>query len=350
MATTPDERVLDLFARHLDAERGRSVHTIRGYRSDLQSLLTFARAQAGTEHGLSALTLPVLRAWLAAGAERGDSRSTTARRAAAARAFSRWAVRDGHLATDVAARLVSPKRGRSLPGVLRADQVETLLAGEPTRSGPAPTVPPATAPPTPHNRNQNPGASTRGDPEPDPGADTGPDAGADPRDRAVALRDRAVLEVLYATGCRVGELVALDVDDVDLEERVAHVVGKGDKERVVPFGIPARDAMRAWLVHGRPMLAGTTSRAALFLGVRGGRLDARRVREVVHEATAAAGVPDLSPHGLRHSAATHLLEGGADLRTVQELLGHASLSTTQIYTHVSTDRLRRSYTQAHPRA
>lgn len=347
MATTPDERVLDLFARHLDAERGRSVHTIRGYRSDLQSLLTFARAQTGTEHGLSALTLPVLRGWLAAGAERGDSRSTTARRAAAARAFSRWAVRDGHLPTDVAARLVSPKRGRSLPGVLRADQVETLLAGEPTRSGRTPTVPSATVPAAQAPDVDRETATATGT---HTGPDTGADTDADPQDRAVALRDRAVLEVLYATGCRVGELVALDVDDVDLDERVAHVVGKGDKERVVPFGIPARDAIRAWLVHGRPVLAGTTSRAALFLGVRGGRLDARRVREVVHEATAAAGVPDLSPHGLRHSAATHLLEGGADLRTVQELLGHASLTTTQIYTHVSTDRLRRSYTQAHPRA
>lgn len=337
MPDTSDARVVDLFVRHLDAERGRSPHTVRGYRQDVTALLDFARSASATDDGMSALTLPVLRAWLAEGAHRGAARATTARRSAAARAFSRWAAREGHLETDVAARLMSPKRGRTLPGVLRPDQVETLLDPAATASA---------------DERREAGAS-RTSVVGEPGAADTPTPstpGDDPTARAVGLRDAALLELLYATGCRVGELVALDIDDVDLDERTARVVGKGDKERVVPFGIPARDAVRTWLADGRSRLVTGRSGAALFLGVRGGRLDARRVREVVHGAAADRGLPDLSPHGLRHSAATHLLEGGADLRAVQELLGHATLSTTQIYTHVSTDRLIRSYTRAHPRA
>ncbi|WP_040632319.1 tyrosine recombinase XerC [Mobilicoccus pelagius] len=377
-----DERVLAAFVRHLEAERGRSPHTVRGYRQDVASLLAFARTIQGSGDGLTAFTLEVLRAWLADGAARGDARSTTARRSASARAFSRWAAREGHLDTDVAARLVSPRRGRPLPSVLRVDQVESLLDGPRSSArGSAPVAPrpetdgcggpPGHGDPTrdllthdlsdgdpPPREDATHGVPTRDDAtcRTTPSATTTlSDAIAvtpedDPVDAAVRLRDQAVLELLYATGCRVGELVGLDVDDVDLHERTARVVGKGDRERVVPFGTPARDAVRRWLTDGRPHLATAHSGPALLLGVRGGRLDPRRVRELVHRATAGEGLPDLSPHGLRHSAATHLLEGGADLRTVQELLGHASLSTTQIYTHVSTDRLLRSYTQAHPRA
>lgn len=362
MAQVSDEQVIDLFTRHLSAEKGRSPHTVRGYRSDLADLFRFTRERTESDgdgaggdgadrtQALEALDLSVLRGWLAHGAENGAARATTARRSATARAFSRWAAREGYLTSDVAARLVTPKRGRTLPGVLRADQVETLLA-------PAGTSTTSTA---------GRAAAVAIDPQ-GSGSGTGTGTGTatvaardgagqtqatceDDLDRAVRLRNTAVLEMLYATGCRVGELVALDVDDVDLDDRTARVIGKGDKERVVPFGIPARDALRAWLAQGRPRVSNGTEKGALFLGIRGGRLDARRVREIVHAATSAAGVPDLSPHGLRHSAATHLLEGGADLRAVQELLGHASLTTTQIYTHVSTDRLRRSYTQAHPRA
>ncbi|WP_040158513.1 tyrosine-type recombinase/integrase [Mobilicoccus massiliensis] len=362
MPDTSDARVVDLFVRHLDAERGRSPHTVRGYRQDVTALLDFARSASATDDGMSALTLPVLRAWLAEGAHRGAARATTARRSAAARAFSRWAAREGHLETDVAARLMSPKRGRTLPGVLRADQVETLLdpaatasaderreagasrtsvVGEPGAAGVSGDADSIGA----DAIEVSPESTTSGS-----GSDAPSTPGDDPTARAAAFRDAALLELLYATGCRVGELVALDIDDVDLDERTARVVGKGDKERVVPFGIPARDAVRTWLADGRSRLVTRRSGAALFLGVRGGRLDARRVREVVHGAAADRGLPDLSPHGLRHSAATHLLEGGADLRAVQELLGHATLSTTQIYTHVSTDRLIRSYTRAHPRA
>ena len=170
-------------------------------------------------------------------------------------------------------------------------------------------------------------------------------------DDPVHLRDRAALELLYATGIRVGELVGLDVDDVDRSDERPASVGKGDKERRVPFGIPAREAVDAWLERGRPRLAGPSSGPALLLGRRGRRADQRQIRQVVHTLlTHVPDAPDLGPHGLRHSAATHLLEGGADLRMVQELLGHASLATTQIYTHVSVDRLKRSYAQAHPRA
>ncbi len=161
----------------------------------------------------------------------------------------------------------------------------------------------------------------------------------------------AVLELLYATGIRVGELCGLDVDDLDHERRVVRVLGKGRKERSVPYGVPAERALGAWLRHGRPALAVQGSGPALFLGTRGGRLDQRAVRTMVHaRLTDVPGAPDLGPHGLRHTAATHLLEGGADLRSVQELLGHASLATTQIYTHVTTDRLRQAFRQAHPRA
>ena len=170
-------------------------------------------------------------------------------------------------------------------------------------------------------------------------------------DDPLHLRDRAALELLYATGIRVGELVGLDVDDVDLDVDVLRVIGKGDKERRVPFGVPARRAVTTWLEEGRPRLATAASGPALLLGRRGRRADQRQIRAVVHELLRhVPDAPDLGPHGLRHSAATHLLEGGADLRMVQELLGHASLATTQIYTHVSVDRLKRSYAQAHPRA
>ena len=161
----------------------------------------------------------------------------------------------------------------------------------------------------------------------------------------------AILELLYATGVRVGELVALDLDDLDRSRHVARVLGKGRKERTVPYGHPAAQALDAWLAHGRPQLVAPGAGAALFLGARGGRIDQRAVRTLVHRRIAEVpGAPDIGPHGLRHTAATHLLEGGADLRSVQELLGHASLATTQLYTHVSTDRLRQAYRQAHPRA
>ena len=175
-----------------------------------------------------------------------------------------------------------------------------------------------------------------------------PRGSASPESRAVELRDRAVLEMLYATGVRVSELCGLDRADVDAARRIVRVFGKGGKDRSVPYGVPAQHALDAWL-RVRPVLARAGS-DALFVGVRGGRLQATVVRRVVGAAARAAGLPHVSPHDLRHSAATHLLDGGADLRAVQDLLGHASLSSTQIYTHVSTERLRAAFRQAHPRA
>ncbi len=167
----------------------------------------------------------------------------------------------------------------------------------------------------------------------------------------VALRDHVIVELLYATGIRVGELCGLDLDDVDAERRVVRVLGKGDKERTVPYGVPAAEALERWVTIGRPVLMTAVSGPALLLGKRGGRIGQRQVRTVVHEAVGAVpGAPDLAPHGLRHTAATHLLEGGADLRVVQEVLGHSSLATTQLYTHVSVARLRAVHEQAHPRA
>lgn len=292
------------FARHLGAERGLSEHTQRAYLGDLNSLMSYARDRGITD--LSGLQLGDLRSWLAHQSENGAARSTLARRAASARAFLRWATRAGVIDADPSLRLVAPHRLKSLPGVLRQDEVNAVL---------------------------------------DVAA-----VAADDQD-AMHLRDRAMLELLYATGIRVGELVGLDIDDVSFESNLVRVMGKGAKERTVPFGVPAATAMQGWLQLGRGQVVTTGSGPALFLGRRGGRVDPRQVRGAVHKLLQCVpGAPDIGPHGLRHSAATHLLEGGADLRAVQEMLGHASLATTQIYTHVSVERLRRSYQQAHPRA
>ncbi|WP_051098400.1 tyrosine recombinase XerC [Sporichthya polymorpha] len=292
---------LAAFETYLRDERAFSAHTVRAYLGDVTRLLRHA-ARSGVREP-DGITLPILRSWLALERTTRHADSTLARRAAAARAFTAHALRTGRASTDPGAGLASPKVRRALPGVLTEDQAATLMA------------------------------------VPDPEA--GP----------VGLRDRAVLEVLYATGLRVGELVGLDIDDLDRSRRLVRAVGKGNKERSVPLGRPAMDAVDAWLTRGRPALTTPTSGPALFLGARGGRLDQRAVRTMVTRYLGdVAGAAALGPHGLRHSAATHLLAGGADLRSVQELLGHATLTTTQIYTHVSVERLRASYERAHPRA
>jgi integrase/recombinase XerC len=291
---------LAAFAAHLRDERDRSPHTVRAYTGDVASLLSHAARLGVTDPG--ELDLAVLRSWLARLRTGGAARTTLARRGSAARAFTRWAHRTGLLATDPGGLLATPQGRRPLPDVLRADEAAQLVDGV---------------------------------------------EGDEPAD----LRDRLVLELLYATGVRVGELCGLDLDDVDTARRLVRVLGKGRRERSVPYGAPAQRAVDAWLSRGRPAWAVATSGPALLLGRRGGRLDPRTARAVVHARLAAVpGAPELGPHGLRHSAATHLLEGGADLRSVQELLGHATLATTQIYTHVSVERLRKSYELAHPRA
>ncbi len=298
------DEVLDVYAHHLRHERGLSEHSVRAYVTDLQALAEHARLLHVSDP--ADLTLRTLRSHLANQQTRGRARTTLARRATSARVFTAWLVRTGRADQDAGALLASPRPHRPLPPTLRRDEVESMLE-----------------------------AVTAGLAE----------------EGAIGLRDLAILELLYATGIRVAELAGLDVDDVDRERHVVRVLGKGRKERVVPFGGPASDAVDDWVRSGRPQLATPASGAALFLGARGGRIDVRAVRRVVHDRLRLVDdAPDLGPHGLRHSAATHLLEGGADLRSVQEMLGHASMATTQIYTHVSTDRLRQAYRQAHPRA
>ncbi len=304
MTTGPDEALVEDFLTHLRVERNRSEHTVRAYGGDLAALASFLGEQQVDDW--ADVRLVDLRSWLAHLSEDGAAKSTIARRATAVRAFFRWAVRRGELATDPALRLGSPKRSKTLPGVLRQSEATGLMD--------VATV----------------------------AADD-----ADP----VHLRDRAVLELLYSSGLRVGELVGLDIDDLDRERQVVRVLGKGNKERTVPYGAPAAQALEAWLTQGRPQLVTATSGPAAFLGRRGARVDPRTIRRSLEALLRhVPDAPELSPHGLRHSAATHMLEGGADLRMVQEMLGHSSLATTQVYTHVSVERLRRSFTQAHPRA
>jgi integrase/recombinase XerC len=296
--------VLGEYERHLAIERDLTAHTVRAYLTDVAGLLDHTARLGGST--VADLDLRTLRSWLAKQQTMGRSRTTIARRATAARVFTAWLARTGRIPTDVGASLGSPKAHQTLPPVLRADEAADLIHAATEHAG--------------------------------DGSPTG-------------LRDVAMLELLYATGIRVGELVGLDVDDVDRERNVVRVLGKGRKERTVPFGRPAARALDFWLRQGRPALVVDGAGAALFLGTRGRRIDQRAVRTMVHRRIAEVpGAPDLGPHGLRHTAATHLLEGGADLRSVQELLGHASLATTQLYTHVTTDRLRRAYQQAHPRA
>jgi integrase/recombinase XerC len=304
----------EAFETHLRTVRRLSPATTRAYRADLRdlievALLTGVQTPAETDLGL-------LREWQGQASERGDARATLARRTAAIRSFFAWALEAGIVTQDPSLRLVAPKRGRTLPTVATAPAVAEMLDGL--------------------------GALAEG---------------GDP----LPLRDRAMLELLYGAGIRVSELCGLDIGDLDLDRGTARVLGKGSKERVVPFGLPARRAIEVYVTRGRPELvvehvgdgaaAARGSGSALFLGSRGGRISPRTVYDVVsHRLAPTLGVEHIGPHALRHSAATHLLDGGADLRTVQEILGHASLGTTQIYTHVSSERLRAAYRLAHPRA
>lgn len=288
------------FERHLRAERGLSPHTVTAYVGDVAGLLDHAgRLGIGELTGIEAASI---RSWLARLRTSGLSRASLARKSSATRVFFAHALRRGWVTTDPAAALGTPKAEHRLPRVLGVEDAVALLEA------------------------------------PDPGTPLG-------------LRDRAMLELLYATGMRVGELCGLDLDDLDESRRLVRVWGKGSKERRVPYGGPAQAALDAWRRDGRPRLVVARSGPALFVGARGSRIDQRSVRRVVHATLATVpGAPDLGPHGLRHSAATHLLEGGADLRSVQEILGHATLATTQLYTHVSAERLKASYDRAHPRA
>ena len=294
----------EAFERYLRTERGRSEHTIRAYRGDIDALLIHAVAAGNLT--LGDLELSSLRRWLGEQSGAGLARSTLARRTATVRSFTAWAVREEIIELDPALRLKAPQRDKNLPAVLQQQQLRRLLEAM---------------------------------------------AAAAESDEPLALRDLAMVELLYGTGIRVGELVGLDVDSVNRERRTVTVLGKGNKERTVPFGVPADTALGRWIRVGRMGLHKPHSGAALFLGQRGGRIDQRTVRTVVNRLLASLGDTSATgPHTLRHSAATHLLDGGADLRAVQEILGHSSLATTQLYTHVSVERLRDSYRTAHPRA
>jgi len=299
------EKLIAAFTRHLEVERSLSVHTIRAYLGDLESLLTHLETIGVVD--ISQLELVHLRSWLANQQIKGGARTTLSRRAVSVRLFTKWAVKNKYLAKDVAATLATPKGHRTLPEVLEIADAKTAMDSLATRAAEEETP--------------------------------------------ISLRDVAMVELLYATGARVAELCGLDLGDIDYDRQTIRVLGKGNKERTIPLGNPAMKALNAWLKDGRNSVKNSQSENAVFLGARGKRIDQRTVRTVVYNALEAIeGIERMGPHALRHSAATHLLEGGADLRTVQEILGHASLATTQIYTHVSTERLQKAFKQAHPRA
>lgn len=299
------EKLLTAFERNLKVERNLSPHTIRAYMGDLSSLLIHLEKLGLRD--IRDLELTHLRSWLANQAVKGGARTTLARRAVSIRTFTKWALKNKFVSSDVGASLATPKGHRTLPGVLDVNNAQIAMDSMATRAA----------------QEQTP----------------------------ISLRDVAMVELLYATGARVGELCGLDIGDIDYSRNTIRVLGKGDKERVIPIGRPAVAALESYLKDGREALVSAQSANAVFLGLRGKRIDQRTVRTVVYEALSAIeGIERMGPHALRHSAATHLLEGGADLRTVQEILGHASLATTQIYTHVSSARLQKVFKQAHPRA
>lgn len=306
-------KAVDLFLEFCRSSRARSEHTIRAYRTDLHRFLSFA-AETSNEsllRDVAELRVEDLRGWLAYERSAGSSSSTVARRAACARSFCSWAHRNGFTKTDVGARLKVAAPEEPLPKVLKQQEASDLM----------------------HSTNLRVVEQEN------------------PKARAIAQRDLALIELLYATGIRISELTAIDEGDVDFSNRTVRVMGKGNKERVVPFGKPAGDALLNYLDHGRPLLRSEESAKAIFVGAQGKRLNVRTARRSVVQALRSFGPTNVTgPHGLRHSAATHMLEGGADLRVVQELLGHSSLATTQRYTHVTIERLREVFSQAHPRA
>lgn len=300
-----DPSLAEAYRAHLIDERNLSDNSVRAYLADLESLLLHVNQIGVTE--FSQLELNHLRSWLANLQIKGAARSSVTRRVVSIRAFTYWGAKKGWLPADIGRDLIAPKPERHLPEILDVEGASLTLDALHTKS----------------IEEQSP----------------------------LNIRDLAMVETLYGTGIRVSELVGLDLEDLDRTRNTMRVIGKGDKERIVPIGLPALRAIDRWLNEGRTDLLSPESKNALFLGSRGKRIDPRVVREVVYEAMGALGTNKrLGPHALRHSAATHLLEGGADLRTVQEILGHSSLATTQIYTHVSEERIKKAYEQAHPRA
>lgn len=372
------DAALDSFLAYQKINKGLSANTIKSYSSDIGACLDALESQG--VRALGDVTLDDLRTWIAA--EAGDhAKSSMARKIVAVRSFFEYCAVHGIIASDPAQSLTTPKLPQTLPAVLTPEQARAMMDAADARAAQAERI--AQAEDTAQAGNPRPGSvrqagsakRARHDASRPKGGTTAV-APTDELQEAIEVRDAAIVEVLYATGIRVAELVSLDIADIDFSQRTMRVTGKGSKTRVVPFGAPAARALQEWLDTGRPLIAahagnphkgaqgtqgnqrtksGRTAKAAdarnaVFLGARGGRLNQRQAREAVHKAAQQAHVPDVSPHALRHSAATHLLSGGADLREVQELLGHSSLRTTQRYTHVSIDQLRATYRQAFPRA
>lgn len=299
------EKLLGEYCQHLEKERNLSEHTVRAYLGDLESF--FDNLEIQRVDDISVITIAHIRSWLATQQVKGGARTTLSRRAVSIRLFTKWACKKGYLSKDVGATLATPKGQRKLPEVLSIADASLAMDSLATRVAEEETP--------------------------------------------LSKRDCAIIELLYATGARVSELCGLDLDDIDYQRNTIRVLGKGNKERTIPLGNPAMNAVDNWIKNARSEVATSASGRAVFLGSRGKRIDQRTVRTIVYEALSALeGIERMGPHALRHSAATHLLEGGADLRTVQEILGHASLATTQIYTHVSTERLQKAFKQAHPRA
>ncbi|WGD38423.1 tyrosine-type recombinase/integrase [Lysinibacter sp. HNR] len=310
------EHSADNFVGYLAAERGYSKQTARAYRSDISSLQEYLNTHSPTKKWFE---LDDLRDWLWDAQSQGIARSTLARRTASIKMFSRWLYKNGYRDTDVASRLTGPRAEQHLPRTVSHSQIDTILAMLAEQA-----------------KTEDP----------------------------VAERDSAILELLYGSALRVSEAVSLNLGDVDFERLTVRVTGKGDKQRVVPFGVPAASSLYTYAEHGRALLlnqkivhkptgitSARTEGGAFFLSRRGLRMGSRSIYAVVARVLQEIpGTGGNGPHTLRHTAATHLLDGGADLRAVQEMLGHSSLATTQIYTHVSAERLARTYRAAHPRA
>jgi integrase/recombinase XerC len=294
---------IEQFAAELSVGKGFSSNTVKAYVSDVSDLQAYMESKNQTE--VEDLDLELVRDWLWRASEKGLTKTTLARKSAAVRAFTAWLHRNGRLDSDPGLKLRSPKASRSLPKVLSREAMSVIFE----KLEPLATV-----------------------------------------DSPSAVQDLLMIELLYGSGIRVSELVGLNLEDIDYGRKILRVTGKGNKQRMVPYSDPAGEALASWIRLGRIQFENEVSQNALLITSRGKRVGVRQVYALVASLLSETAVGQAGPHALRHSAATHLLDGGADLRAVQELLGHSSLATTQIYTHVSVDRLKQGYLKAHPRA
>lgn len=311
---------------YASGNKGLGEKTLRAYAIDIQQCLDWCKNNSFSN--IANLTTDDLRLWMASTAKE-HARSSLARKVVAIRGFFAWCQHVGRIESDPAEILMTPKIKNMLPTVLDEAQANALMNCVDEQAEQAEQSDEKFSSEKANNKTEK----------------------CNIKQAAINLRNAAILELLYATGIRVGELTSLNIQDINFDSRTIKVTGKGNKQRIVPFGIPAQKALHKWIyADGRKILLQNSSETAIFIGTRGSRIDQRIVRKIVHDAAKSANVPDISPHALRHSAATHMLNGGADLREVQELLGHSSLNTTQRYTHVSIEALKNRYAQAFPRA